>query len=234
MVAQGGVRAIEIVVVEEERGTLGAVVAGVIGTGVSPLASEGLDEAFGLAVGLGAIGFGEEVLEAQLVAGGGKEFGTIRGAPIGEDRLDGDALGAVESQRLMERGQDAGDFFVGKERGKSQARMIINGDVEGLDACAWIAMGTVAGGADARVEKAAKLFNIKMKQLAGSGAFVTLDRRLGWIQSGEAVEAMTLEDAGKGSFRDGKDHEHLSVGTALAAESEDLGFECGRRFAWLT
>ena len=33
-----------------------SVVAGVIRTGVGPLASDGLDEAFGLAVGLRAIG----------------------------------------------------------------------------------------------------------------------------------------------------------------------------------
>lgn len=36
-----------------------------------------------------------------------------------------------------------------------------------------------------------------------------------------------------GSFRDGKDHEDLSVGTALAMESEDLSFELGRSLARL-
>jgi len=40
--------------------------------------------------------------------------------------------------------------------------MIIDGDVEGLDAGAGVTVGTVAGGADAWVGKAAKLFNIKM------------------------------------------------------------------------
>jgi len=33
-----------------------------------------LNEAFGLAIGLWAIGFGEEMLEAQLLAGLGKEL----------------------------------------------------------------------------------------------------------------------------------------------------------------
>lgn len=112
--------------------------------------------------------------------------------------------------------------------------MVINGDMEGLDAGAWIAMGTVACGADARMVKTAKLFNIKMKQLAWSGAFVAHDRRLGRIQSGEAIEAMTSEDAGKGSFGDGKNHEDLSVGTALATESEDLVFEMWWGLARLT
>ena len=78
--------------------------------------------------------------------------------------------------------------------------MVINGDVEGLGAGAWIALGTLAGGAHAGLMKAAQLFNIQMKQLAGSGAFVTQDRRLGRVEGSQAVEAMTLEDTGKGSF----------------------------------
>ena len=45
---------------------------------------------------------------------------------------------------------------------------------------------------------------------------------------------MALEDAREGGFGNGKDPEDLSVGTALAAESKDLGFELWRSFAWLT
>jgi hypothetical protein len=148
--------------------------------------------------------------------------------------LDGDAMGLVEGHGLVEGGQDAGSFFIGEKTGESQAGMIIDGDVEGLDAGAGIAMGAIAGGADAGLVKAAQLFNIQMKQLAGRGAFVTHDRRLGRIEGRQAVETMALEDAGKGSFGDGKDHEDLSVRTALAAEGEDLVFELGRSFARLT
>jgi len=67
----------EIVVMEVEREEGSAVVTGVVRAGVSPLASDGLDETFGLAIGLWAIGFGEEMFEAELLAGGGKEFGAI-------------------------------------------------------------------------------------------------------------------------------------------------------------
>ena len=77
--------AMEIVVVEVEWEEAGAVITGVIGAGVSPLAGEGLDEAFGLAVGLRAIGFGEEMFEAELSAGSGEEIGAIRRTAIGED-----------------------------------------------------------------------------------------------------------------------------------------------------
>jgi len=228
--------AVEVIVVEVEWEAGGAVVTGVVGAGVGPFAGEGLDEAFGLAVGLGAIGFGEEMLETELEAGGGKEFGAVGGAAIGEDGLDGDAVGLVKVEGLMEGGEDAGDFFIGKEGGKSEAGMVIDGDVEGFNACTWVAVGTVAGGADAGVEKAAKLFNIKMKELARSGAFVTDDGRFGRFEPTQAVEAVTLKDAGEGSFGDGENHEDLSIGTALTAEGEDLIFQVSgslaRLMAW--
>ena len=121
-----------------------------------------MDEAFGLAIGLGAIGFGEVMVEAELVAGGGKEFGAIGRAAIGEDGLDGDAVIVIKGHGLVEGGEHTGDFFIGEETGKGEAGMIIDGDVKRLDTCAWIAVGAVAGGADAGVGKAAKLFNIKM------------------------------------------------------------------------
>src|SRR6187397_655405 len=101
---QGGVRAVEIVVVEIEREAGSAVVRGVVGPRISPLASDGLNEAFGLAVGLWAIGFGEEMFEAQLVAGSGKEFGTIGRTAIGEDVLDEDAVISVKGDGLVEGG----------------------------------------------------------------------------------------------------------------------------------
>ena len=230
---QGGMGAMEIVVVEEERETLSAVVTGVVGAGIGPLAGESLDEAFGLAIGLRTIGTSEEMTEAQIFASGGKEFGAIGGALVSEDSLDGDAVGLIKGERLLESGQDAGDFFIGKEGGKSQAGMIINGDVKGLDAGAWVAVGALTGGANARVEKAAQLFNIQMKELAWVSAFVADHRRLGRIECRQAVEAMALEDTGKGSFGDGQNHEDLGVGTALAAQFQDLSFEVWGSFAWL-
>ena len=197
---QGGVRAVEIVVVEIEWEEGSALVRGVVRTRISPLTSEGLDEAFGFAVGLRAIGSGEEMLEAELVAGRGKEFGTIGRAAIGEDALDEDAVSCIEGDGLLEGGQDTGRFFIGKETGKGEAGMIIDGDVEGLDAGAGITVGAIAGGADAGLVEAAKLFNIKMKELAWGSAFVTDDRRLRRVERGEAVEAVPLEDPGQGSF----------------------------------
>jgi hypothetical protein len=84
--------------------------------------------------------------------------------------------------------------------GKRVAKARRDGDVEGLNARATVAERAVPGGADAGLEKAAQLFNIKMKEFAGRGAFVADHRRLGRIEGHQAIEAVTSEDAGKGSF----------------------------------
>jgi len=114
--------------------------------------------------------------------------------------LDLDAMSLIEGDGLLESGQDTGSFFIWEDGGESQTGVIVDGDVEGLSAGAWITMGAITGGADAGLEKAAKLFNIKMKEFTRGGAFVALDRGFGRIERSEAVEAMALEDAGKGSF----------------------------------
>ena len=183
-----------------------------------------MDEAFGLAIGLGPVRTSEAMLEAQLMAGLGEEFGSISRAAVGEDALDVDAVSLVESDGLMESGQDTGSFFIWEEGGESQAGMIIDGDVKGFDTGARITMRAVAGGADAGVEETAKLFNIKMKELAWSGAFVAYRRGPWRVEGGEAVETMTAQDAGKSGLGDGQSHEDLSVGTALTAEGQDLIF----------
>jgi len=113
-------RSVEIVVMEVEREEGGAVITGVVGASVSPLAGEGLDEALGLAIGLGAIGSSEEMADAQLEAGSGEEFGTISRAAIGEDALDEDAMSLVEGDGLVEGGQDAGSFSSGKRQAKAR------------------------------------------------------------------------------------------------------------------
>ena len=60
-----GVRAVVVVVVQEGWQEGSALVAGVVRTRIGPLAGDGLDEAFGLAVGLRAVGAREQVPQPQ-------------------------------------------------------------------------------------------------------------------------------------------------------------------------
>ena len=210
-----------------------AVVAGPIGSDIGPLASDGLDEALGLSVGLGTIRFGEAVLDAKLLAGGGEEFGAISRTSIGEHALDVDAVVLVEADGLMESVEDAGDFLVGTETGKSEARVIVDGDVEAFDAGTWIAKGAIAGGADAGACEAAQLLDVEVEEFAGSVAFVTDDRRLWGLEGGQAVEAVAAKHAGHGGLGNGEHHEDLGVRSTLAAEGKDAGLELATGLAGL-
>lgn len=111
--------------------------------------------------------------------------------------------------------------------------MIINGDVERFDPGAGIAMRAIAGGADAGLRKAAQLLNIQMKELARRGTFVAEGWRPGRVERSQTVKAVATEDAGEGGFGDGKSQEDLGIGTALAAQLDDAGFELGGSFAGL-
>jgi hypothetical protein len=131
----------EVIVMKVKRKKGGAMVTGVIRACIGPCTGDGLDEALGLAIGLGAIRSGEAMFDAELLAGLGEKFGAIGGAAVGEEALDLDAMSFVEVDGLLEGRQDAGSLFVWEERGKSEAGVIVDGDVEALDAGAWIALG---------------------------------------------------------------------------------------------
>ena len=49
-----------------------AVVAGLIRSSIGPLASDGLDEAFSLAIGLRSVRFGKVMLEAEFTTAAAK------------------------------------------------------------------------------------------------------------------------------------------------------------------
>ena len=54
----------EVIVMKIERKEGCTMITGLIGASISPLAGDSLDEAFGLAVGLWPVRFGEGVFEA--------------------------------------------------------------------------------------------------------------------------------------------------------------------------
>jgi len=222
---QGGVRAMEVIVMKVVGKESSSMGTGVIRTGIGPLAGDGLDEALGLAVGLRAIGFGEEMCEAEFMAGGSEDFGAIGGAAIGEELLDGEAVSGVEAKGQVQSVEDALGAFVREETSEGEAGVIIDGDVETFDAGAWVAEGAITGGAHAGAMEAPELLDVEVEEFAGRGAFVAPRPRFGRIERGEPTEVMTAQDAGESGLGDRENHHDLSVGASLAAQSEDLGFE---------
>lgn len=216
---------VEVIVVKIVGKKGSTVETGVIGSGISPFAGDGLDEALGLAVGLGSIRSGEEMFEAELPAGGRKEFGAISGTAIGEDALDRDAMSFIEADGLLESVQHAGSFFIGKQTSEGEAGMIVNGHMEGLDAGARVALSPIAGGTHPGVREAAQLLDVEVKELAGMVAFVADDGRFWRLQRREAIEMMAAQHAGESGFGDGQNHPDLGIGTTFAAQLHDPGFE---------
>jgi hypothetical protein len=137
----------------------GPVVAGVVGAGEGPLAGDGLDEALGLAVGLRAIGFGEEMADAQLLAGSGEEFGAVSRAAVGEHPPDLDAVLLVKGDRLLKRREHVGDLFIRGKGSKGEAAVIVDGDMQAFHAGAAVAEGFFTRGPDAGLLEAAEFLD---------------------------------------------------------------------------
>ena len=115
--------------------------------------------------------------------GGGEEFGAVGGAAVGKDGLDGDAVGLVEGDGLVEGGQDAGSLLIWEERGEAQARVVIDGDVEALGAARRGRDGRGPGGAlvGGRTPGWWKRPNFRMSRWRSSpGRRVLSGRRSAW------------------------------------------------------
>ena len=209
------------------------MVAGVIGSSIGPFAGDGLDKALGFSVGLGTIRFGEAMFETELLTGRGEKLGTISGAAIGQEALDANAMSLVEVDGLVERLEDAGDFLVGQKGGKGQAGVIVDRDMQRLDAGAWVAHGAIAGGTDAGAREAAQLLDVEVQEFARVLAFVADDWRFWRFEGREAVEAVAAQNAREGCLGDWQKREDLSVGAALTTQFEDAGFELATGFARL-
>src|ERR1043166_3679455 len=153
-------------------------------------------------LGLRAIGFGEEVFDAELLAGSGEVAGAVGSATISEHALDGNPMSLVELDGLIKGGHHALDLLVGQETGKSQPGMIINGDVETFDSSAAIALRSITGGTHARTRKTAQLLDIEMQELSGSSTFVALNGRFRRFECREPMQTVTAQDAGNGGLRD--------------------------------
>jgi hypothetical protein len=216
-----------VIVEEEVREVSSAVVTGLIESGISPFASDGLDEAFGLTIGLRAIGSGEEMFDLELAAGGGEVAGAVSRAAIGQEALDGNAMSFEESDGLVESVENALNLFVWQEAGEGEAGVVVDGDVETFDPGARIAAGAIACGADAGTCEAAQLLDVEVEEFARVSAFVALWGRLWAIERGEAVEAVSAQDARDGGLGDVEHGEDLSVGTALTTQSQDVSDEFG-------
>jgi hypothetical protein len=185
-----------VVVVEEAGEALRALVGMGVGVSIGPLAEGGLDEAFGLAIGLRSVGPGEALLEAQACDFRGHGPRAVGGAVVGVETLGGDAKLGKEGQCVVEESEGTGGRFVWVELSKGEAGVIVDGDVEILPACAWgMVVLTIPGDAMTGTLDAGELLDIEVDEFTWEGAFVTAHRQRRF-QGAEAVKTVAAQEAG--------------------------------------
>jgi len=175
------VRAMPVVVVEEEWEASGALGGMGVGMSVSPLAEGSLDEAFGLAVGFWGVGSGEAMLEAEGLDGVAHGEGAVAGAIVRIDALDLDAVFVEEGQSGVEESDGTVGALVGEDLGESQTGVIVDGDVQELPTgAADVVALAIAGDAMAGAFDPGQLLDVEVDELAWMSAFVAADgqRRL--------------------------------------------------------
>src|SRR3954463_6222909 len=211
-----------VVSVQPERQRSGAVVRGWVGLSVGPFAQGGLDEALGLAVCLGRIRLGPDVLETEIAAGAAEGLGAIAGAIVGHHTGNRDAKARVVGDRGLEEGDRALLLLVREDLRKGHAGGIVDADVDELpsDAPALALTGSVAGDAMADPVEAAELFDIDVDQFAGLFALVAANRR-GGFERLDAGEAEAPEDTADRGRRDTDCNGDLLARPALAAQGFD-------------
>jgi hypothetical protein len=129
-----------LVVVSPDPGLkrLAALIRGLVDRSVGPLAQHGLNEAFCFAVRSWPIRAGAQVPDLDLCAVFGPGVGHVRGAVIGHDSFDGDAVLREPADRSVQE-TDAGlGFLIGEHFDVRDAAGVIDTDMHGFPTDWWL------------------------------------------------------------------------------------------------
>ncbi|MGY4285426.1 hypothetical protein ACVWXO_004646 [Bradyrhizobium sp. LM2.7] len=128
-----------------------------------------MDEALGLAVGLGRVRLGPDVFETELLTGFGKSPGSIAGAVVGHDALDCQAQARIVGDRRLEERHGALLAFILHDLAEGNARGIVDANVDELPPRLTRAVLFGADTCDAVTHaiEFAELFDVDVDQLAG-------------------------------------------------------------------
>jgi len=169
---------------------------------IGPFPQSRLDKTFGLAVSSGSVGTGEEMAELELLEAAAKMPAAIAAAVVGHDAANGDGEGSEVIEGGTQEGERGAVRLVGEQAGEGDAGVIVDSDVEILPAGAGAAARTQGMVAKLGTLKAAKSFDVEMEQASGLGVLVASGRRSG-IESAQAVESKTAQDAAYGGAAEG-------------------------------
>src|SRR4029450_13092010 len=203
MAGEATMRSLLIVVAQPSGQVGGAAVGAAVRQGVGPLTQERLDEALGLAVGLGRVGPGGDVARGQEPTHLAKEARDVARAVVGHHALDPDALALEPAQRADQEAGDRLALLIRQDLDVRQARGVIDRDMDELPAGTLRAVAAIAGDPVADAAEAGGVLGIEVDKLAGACAAVT-PRRLARLEGGQAAEPQPPEMAGDGAPRQGE------------------------------
>jgi hypothetical protein len=200
-------RSPEIVVVQVSREAVGSLGRGRVGSFVGPFAQQGLYEAFGFSVGLGAIGTSPQVAQLELLADGFEPVGDIAGAVVGHDGLDTDAATLEPGDRAFEKAGGGRGSFIGEDLGVGEAGSVVDSDMDELPADASSILTTIAGDAMTDAADAPELLDVHVDELAGMLPLVSANGFFGLqaLESREAVTGQDTSDRGRTEAHAGSD-----------------------------
>jgi hypothetical protein len=152
---------------------------------------------------------------------------TIRpSAVVGDQALDGHAQGRVVSHGGLQERHGRALALVVVHLHEARSRVIVDGHVSELPACASRGIATIACHTVAGLHDAPELLGVDVQQLAGRLSLVANDGRNGVerLQAGQPQACEQATDRGHAAPDDGGDAAH---GHARAAQLLDALVQCG-------
>jgi hypothetical protein len=121
---------------------------------------------------------------------------------------------------LAQEGDGGVGLLIGQDASEGHARVIIDGDVQGLPSGMFVLAAAAAVAAPRHLLEAGQAFDVEMEQIAGSGMFVAHD---GWgrMQIAPATETGAAQNAADGGRTDGGTTRDLIPGCVAAAQIND-------------
>jgi hypothetical protein len=189
-------------------------------SGVGPLAQGGLDEAFGFAIGLRRVRASAAVFEAHVKTNAVKLVGAIAAAVIGEQGAHGDAMASEEVNGILEKGNGGVGLLIGEDASEGQARVVVDGDMQGLPAGMLVLTAAAAVPAPADLLEAGHAFDIEMEKIPGKGMLIAHHRRQR-MQIAPAAETSAAQNTADGGGAESGAFGNLISRTMLTAEFDD-------------
>ena len=174
--------------------------------------------------------------DAETTASIAEEARAIARAVVGEQTTNGDAEGAVVTDRGVEESHRGVAAFIGQDLREGEAGVVVNSDMHELPASAATGPRAISGNAMTGAEEAAELLDVEMQQIAGGGMFVAAQGP-SRFEIADTVQAGAAQDAADGSGREADSLGDVSAGPTLAAQRNDAldqrpkvrrGLRCGR------